>query len=188
MNINNVIKECEDANTITKNMIDKLRYFLLEGNSEEAYDIISIAADYRIHELIPDIARHLHSSDDMTRWLATSNLFTRFISSEYAGECLALMDDSDGAVQGAAIVGAGHILAYVNDPDLQQNMAQKILNDLHDQNELTCKAAYEAILVSLGVSVMDLPKTTANFFHSRDVDNKVVEDFKKKYLSNSVNK
>ena len=159
-----------------------LRALLRESN--DPYAAITLAGDVGAFQLADDIAPHIDSADSMVRWNAAGVLFTRFRDVRLSRLCLELLDrESDTLVRGIALMGAGELLPLLEDQELRQGLATKLLQVLDAEDEFPEMrgSAYLGIEAAVGLPPADRSPADRMLDPAKDFRQVVLDDFRRMY-------
>lgn len=122
---------------------------------DDPFDGITLVADWRICDLIPDVVDRLGDADPMVRWNAVSTAFVRLRDTEHLEGCLErAVSDADAMVRGAALAGLGEALPFAErGSEISVACARTLVDTLESEEAPREFAgdAYEGILASLEV-------------------------------------
>jgi hypothetical protein len=156
---------------------------LLE-ESDDPYAAITLAGDVGAFRLADDIVPHLASADSMVRWNAVGVLFTRFREVRFSRLCCELLDkESDTMVRGIALMGAGELLPIIEDQDLRQRLASKLLQTLDGDSEFPemRDSAYLGIEAAVGLAPTERSPAGRTLDPKTDFRKAVLEEFRRIY-------
>tara|TARA_R110002124_G_scaffold267198_2_gene434346 strand:- start:414 stop:965 length:552 start_codon:yes stop_codon:yes gene_type:complete len=152
-------------------------------NDPDPLDAITMAADMRLKELGPSIARQLDNEDDYIREVAISSLLGRLCLADYAKKGLdTAINDPYESVRDIALFNLGEVINQVDDKELRYRIAAYIYQVLIDTENLEFYkgAAYNSMLASLGINILDRPRVE-DLDNNIDLDFTLIEQFKNKY-------
>ncbi len=162
-----------------------LRRLLRE--SADPYGAITLAGDVAAFQMADDIAPHLASTDSMVRWNAVGVLFTRFRDVRLSRLCCELLDaETDTMVRGIALMGAGELLPIIEDQDLRQRLASRLLQTLDAVDELPelRDSAYLGIEAAIGLAPAERSPAHRMLDPETEYRNVVLDDFRRTYCPN----
>lgn len=126
--------------------------------SDDPFDMITLAGDTAAFQLSHEIVPYLNSEDTMVRWNAAGVLFCRFRDVRFAHNCLDLLEhESDTMVRGIVLCGAGELLPLLEDTFLQKELARKLRRVFEDHDEFPemRDSAYNGIEAAVGIPPLE---------------------------------
>jgi len=182
MTLEEIQDEYDRRGRLSNEALSELRRYL---RSADPYTAITVTADCAATDLSDDLLACLESSDQMVRWNAAAALFTRFRSTEYVEACKGMaVGDQSSMVRAVALCGIGEVLPYIKSRGESGQLAALLLETFLQEKELpeVRAAAYEGMLAAQQVPPLERPPASRQLDMDRDVDSRIVNAFRAKWL------